>query len=52
MPWLLLEGTRMRHGQASQLTGAEDRATLDNPLGTSLSPMSPVQFVTHVSGLD
>ena len=30
--------------------GAKDLATLDNPMGTRLSPTSPVRSVTHVSG--
>src|SRR5262245_15897041 len=45
LPSLL--GLSVRNLHKHQLTGAEDRATLDNPLGTRLSPMSPVHGGVH-----
>jgi hypothetical protein len=34
------------------MNASSDPATLDNPFGTRLSPMSQVRSVTYVSGLD
>jgi hypothetical protein len=42
----------MRAASADIKPGEKDLATLDNPIGTRLSPMSPVRSVTYVSGPD
>src|ERR1700745_2112114 len=46
------QNTQNRIWSALSNLEQKTRATLDDPIGTRLSPMSPVRLVTYVSGPD